>query len=60
MLEQQPARIDAAPDCHKAVQEAKQQIAAAALRKARGHYAEAARQLGLHPRRLDVKGGDKK
>jgi len=37
---------------HHAVQEAKQQIVIAALTRAEGNRAEAARQLGLHPNNL--------
>lgn len=39
-------------NCHHAVEESKQQIVMAALRRAEGNRAEAARQLGLHANNL--------
>jgi len=67
VLDQRPARTDAAPDYHKAVHAAKQQIVLDALRNAHDNNAEAARQLGLHPnnlrrlvRSLDLIDGDRK
>jgi Nif-specific regulatory protein len=66
VLDQHPAVSGAGADYHVAVHAAKAQIVADALRKAKGSYAEAARQLGLHPnnlrrlaRSLHVKNDDK-
>jgi two-component system, NtrC family, response regulator HydG len=52
ILDQRPDSAAVAQDYHRAVQAAKQQIVVEALRKARGNYANAARQLGLHPNNL--------
>jgi len=41
-----------ATDYHQAVQQAKQRIVADALKRAGGSYADAARQLGVHPNNL--------
>jgi transcriptional regulator with GAF, ATPase, and Fis domain len=52
VLDQHAAPSGAGADYHVAVHNAKAQIVADALRRAKGSYADAARQLGLHPNNL--------
>jgi Nif-specific regulatory protein len=52
VLEQPADGVSLPTNFHQAVQAAKQQIVSGALKKAGGSYAEAARELGLHPNNL--------